>query len=196
MELVRGVGVKIDQSGGRPGHLVVDGFRRAGGRPRPLNHRVDGGAPPARDNIGPAGCWWRSGEVGAMIRGVHTMFYSSEPEALRTFLRDKLGFSSFTDVGEGWLIFDLPEADMGVHPSDEEGGHGLPAGTHDNLLLLRRSPGHGRGARGTGRRVRRRRGGRRIRPHDPLQDAGRGARHALPAPLSKGRRLTQYGGCP
>ena len=53
-----------------------------------------------------------------MIRGVHTMFYSSQPEALRAFLRDKLGFP-FTDVGEGWLIFDLPEADMGVHPADE-----------------------------------------------------------------------------
>ena len=66
-----------------------------------------------------------------MIRGVHTMFYSSEPEALRAFLRDKLGFSSFSDVGGGWLIFDLPEADMGVHPSDERGEHGQPAGTHD-----------------------------------------------------------------
>ena len=66
-----------------------------------------------------------------MIKGVHTMFYSSEPEALREFLRDKLGFSSYTDVGGGWLIFDLPEADMGVHPADERGEHGEPAGTHD-----------------------------------------------------------------
>ena len=66
-----------------------------------------------------------------MIEGVHTMFYSSEPEARRAFLRDKLGFSYCTDVGNGWLIFDLPEADMGVHPSGECGGHGLPAGTHD-----------------------------------------------------------------
>ncbi len=42
-----------------------------------------------------------------MIRGVHAMFYSSEAEALRAFLRDKLGFSA-TDVGGGWLIFALP----------------------------------------------------------------------------------------
>ena len=62
-----------------------------------------------------------------MIKGVHTMFYSSEPQALRAFLRDKLGFP-FTDVGEGWLIFDLPEADMGVHPSDAVDG--ARAGTH------------------------------------------------------------------
>jgi hypothetical protein len=47
------------------------------------------------------------------------MFYSSEPEALRAFLRDKLGFS-FTDVGGGWLIFDLPDAEMGVHPAEAE----------------------------------------------------------------------------
>jgi catechol 2,3-dioxygenase-like lactoylglutathione lyase family enzyme len=63
-----------------------------------------------------------------MIRGVHTMFYSSEPEALRAFLRDKLGFSG-TDVGGGWLIFDLPEADMGCHPAEEN--EGAPSGTHD-----------------------------------------------------------------
>ena len=60
-----------------------------------------------------------------MIRGVHTMFYSSEPEALRAFLRDKLGFRG-TDVGGGWLIFDLPQADMGCHPLE---GAGPPSGT-------------------------------------------------------------------
>lgn len=65
-----------------------------------------------------------------MIKGVHTMFYSSEPEALRAFLRDKLGFPS-TDIGDGWLIFDLPEADMGCHPADETGEHGKQSGTHD-----------------------------------------------------------------
>lgn len=63
-----------------------------------------------------------------MIRGVHTMFYSSKPEELRAFFRDKLGFPS-TDVGEGWLIFDLPEADLGCHPADD--GEGAPSGTHD-----------------------------------------------------------------
>jgi catechol 2,3-dioxygenase-like lactoylglutathione lyase family enzyme len=62
-----------------------------------------------------------------MIRGVHTMFYTSEPEALRAFLRDKLGFPA-TDAGEGWLLFELPEADMGCHPADERDG--APSGTH------------------------------------------------------------------
>ena len=55
------------------------------------------------------------------------MFYSSQAAELRAFLRDKLGFPA-TDVGEGWLIFDLPEADMGVHPTEEGGA---PSGTPD-----------------------------------------------------------------
>ncbi|HYO46109.1 MAG TPA: hypothetical protein VEY33_05415 [Gemmatimonadota bacterium] len=29
-----------------------------------------------------------------MIRGVHTMYYTSEPEALRAFLRDSLGLEA------------------------------------------------------------------------------------------------------
>lgn len=58
------------------------------------------------------------------------MFYSSEPEALREFLRDKLDFP-YTDVKDGWLIFDLPEADMGCHPADESRQHGEPSGTHN-----------------------------------------------------------------
>ena len=65
-----------------------------------------------------------------MIKGVHTMFYSSEAKELRAFLRDKLGFKA-TDIGEGWLIFDFAEGDMGVHPSDETGQEGSPSGTHN-----------------------------------------------------------------
>ena len=63
-----------------------------------------------------------------MIKGVHTMFYSSKPEELRAFLRDELRFP-YTDVRDGWLIFDLPEADMGCHPAEDvDGGR---SGTHN-----------------------------------------------------------------
>ncbi len=62
-----------------------------------------------------------------MIKGVHTMFYSSAPDELRAFIRDKLGFP-YTDVGDGWLIFDLPEADMGCHPAEDIDGES--SGTH------------------------------------------------------------------
>lgn len=60
-----------------------------------------------------------------MIRGMHAMFYSSKAEELRAFLRDKLGLPAF-DAGGGWLIFDAPEADLGVHPT--EGGD-VPSGS-------------------------------------------------------------------
>lgn len=52
-----------------------------------------------------------------MIKGVHTMFYTSKPEEARAFIRDTLGFPH-VDVGDGWLIFDMPEADMGCHPGN------------------------------------------------------------------------------
>jgi catechol 2,3-dioxygenase-like lactoylglutathione lyase family enzyme len=59
---------------------------------------------------------------------MHAMFYCSEAEALRAFFRDKLGLKA-TDVGDGWLIFDPPEADLGVHPTD--GPNEPPSGTAD-----------------------------------------------------------------
>ena len=62
-----------------------------------------------------------------MIRGVHAMFYSSDPEATRAFLRDKLELP-FVDVGEGWLIFGAGKAEIGSHPLMEEGAkpsHGI-----------------------------------------------------------------------
>ena len=62
-----------------------------------------------------------------MIKGVHTMFYSSKEVELREFIRDKLGLPA-NDVGGGWLIFDIPEADMGCHPADASDGK--PSGTH------------------------------------------------------------------
>jgi catechol 2,3-dioxygenase-like lactoylglutathione lyase family enzyme len=55
-----------------------------------------------------------------MIRGMHAMFYSSEAAALRAFFKDKLDLSG-KDVGGGWLIFDAPEADLGVHPTESGG---------------------------------------------------------------------------
>ena len=58
-----------------------------------------------------------------MIKGVHTMFYTSDPEGTRAFLRDKLRFPH-ADVGDGWLIFSMPEADMGCHPADDSCQHG------------------------------------------------------------------------
>lgn len=63
-----------------------------------------------------------------MIKGIHGLFYSSQPEELRAFIRDKLQLP-FSDVGGGWLIFDFKEGDLGVHPT--EGTDGAPSGQHD-----------------------------------------------------------------
>lgn len=60
------------------------------------------------------------------IRGLHGLFYSSEPEAARDFIKDKLKLPH-SDVGEGWLIFDVPEGDLGIHPTEP----GQPGGGHD-----------------------------------------------------------------
>ena len=62
-----------------------------------------------------------------MIMGVHAMFYTSHAEEMRAFFRDKLRMS-FTDVGGGWLIFDVPDAELAAHPSDA--ADGKPTGSH------------------------------------------------------------------
>jgi predicted enzyme related to lactoylglutathione lyase len=63
-----------------------------------------------------------------MIRGIHALIYTSDAQATRAFIRDKLRLPH-TDVGEGWLIFDVPEGDLGCHPSDESDPSS--AGTHE-----------------------------------------------------------------
>ena len=51
------------------------------------------------------------------ITGVHALIYTSEPEAVRQIFRDALGFEH-VDAGDGWLIFKLPPAELGIHPSE------------------------------------------------------------------------------
>ncbi|HEY2469660.1 MAG TPA: VOC family protein [Terracidiphilus sp.] len=52
-----------------------------------------------------------------MINGTHLLLYSRDPEADRAFFRDALGFAS-VDAGEGWLIFAMPPAELGIHLGD------------------------------------------------------------------------------
>jgi catechol 2,3-dioxygenase-like lactoylglutathione lyase family enzyme len=58
---------------------------------------------------------------GNMIIGLHTLLYSKDADKDRAFMRDVLGFKA-VDVGEGWLIMQMPPAEMGVHPSDGNEG--------------------------------------------------------------------------
>jgi len=58
------------------------------------------------------------------ITGAHVLLFSPEAEALRATLRDVLGWD-FVEAHPGWLIFALPPAELGVHPSDGETKHEL-----------------------------------------------------------------------
>jgi hypothetical protein len=57
-----------------------------------------------------------------MITGAHSIIYSTNPEADRSFLRDVLKLPH-VDVGHGWLIFGLPPAEVAIHPSDKNDVH-------------------------------------------------------------------------
>ena len=52
------------------------------------------------------------------ITGVHALLYTSEPEAVRAVFRDVFGWKH-VDAGDGWLIFALPPAELGIHPAEE-----------------------------------------------------------------------------
>ena len=67
-----------------------------------------------------------------MIRGLHGLLYSSDAEATRAFLRDRLRLPH-TDVGEGWLIFALPPTELGVHPAE---GPTFESGVHHQFTLM------------------------------------------------------------
>jgi len=57
-----------------------------------------------------------------MITGTHLLFYSDDPDADRTFFRDVLQFHT-VDAGGGWLIFSLPPAEVGIHPTEKSENH-------------------------------------------------------------------------
>jgi hypothetical protein len=57
-----------------------------------------------------------------MIIGAHSIIYSRKPDADRAFLRDILGLPH-VDVGEGWLVFGLPPAEVAIHPSTKNNIH-------------------------------------------------------------------------
>lgn len=59
-----------------------------------------------------------------MITGAHSILYSTNPDADRVFLRDILKLTS-VDVGDGWLIFGLPPAEVAVHSSEKNDVHEL-----------------------------------------------------------------------
>jgi len=66
-----------------------------------------------------------------MVSGAHFLLLSKDPEADRAFFRDVLEFHSI-DIGDGWLLFRLPPAELAIHPGDDSSGE-----PHDEPELLR-----------------------------------------------------------
>jgi catechol 2,3-dioxygenase-like lactoylglutathione lyase family enzyme len=52
------------------------------------------------------------------ITGTHALLYTSDPEALRACFRDVFGWDH-VDAHDGWLIFALPPAELGIHPAEQ-----------------------------------------------------------------------------
>ena len=59
-----------------------------------------------------------------MITGVHAIIYTKQADHVRAFFRETLGRPS-VDAGHGWLIFALPPAELGIHPSGADESHEL-----------------------------------------------------------------------
>lgn len=57
-----------------------------------------------------------------MITGAHSIIFSTNPDADRAFFRDVLHFPH-VDSGSDWLIFELPPAELAVHPADRNNIH-------------------------------------------------------------------------
>jgi hypothetical protein len=51
------------------------------------------------------------------ITGIHGLFYTSEPDELRSVLQDVFRWPN-VEAHPGWLIFALPPAELGIHPLD------------------------------------------------------------------------------
>ena len=78
------------------------------------------------------------------ITGVHSLLYTSEPDALRAVLRDVFGWD-YVEAHPGWLIFRLPPAELGIHPVDEGGAprHEISFMCDDINATLADLRGHG-----------------------------------------------------
>ena len=66
------------------------------------------------------------------ITGAHALLYTSEPEAVRAIFRDVFGWRHVDD-GDGWLIFALPPAELGIHPAE---GPTFDSGVRHQLTLM------------------------------------------------------------
>jgi predicted enzyme related to lactoylglutathione lyase len=53
-----------------------------------------------------------------MFFGMHALIYARDADKARAFFRDILKWPH-VDAGQGWLIFEQPPAELGIHPTME-----------------------------------------------------------------------------
>lgn len=66
-----------------------------------------------------------------MITGTHAIIFTEDAEGTRAFFRDVLELP-YVDAHDGWLIFKLPPAELGIHPSE---GPVLGNASHEVFLM-------------------------------------------------------------
>jgi catechol 2,3-dioxygenase-like lactoylglutathione lyase family enzyme len=82
------------------------------------------------------------GSSAVAVTGAHVLLYTSEPDALRAAFRDVFGWRHVDD-GDGWLIFALPPAELGVHPSEGDTRHELSLMCDDIAATVEELRAHG-----------------------------------------------------
>jgi catechol 2,3-dioxygenase-like lactoylglutathione lyase family enzyme len=69
----------------------------------------------------------------SMITSTHAIIYAEDTEQVRAFLRDVLQLP-YVDAHDGWLIFKLPPAELGIHPAGDPESS-APSGHHELYLM-------------------------------------------------------------
>jgi predicted enzyme related to lactoylglutathione lyase len=70
-----------------------------------------------------------------MITGTHAIIYAEDAERARAFFRDVLGLA-WVDAHDGWLIFKLPPAELGIHPAAGADNPRAAQNGHHELYLM------------------------------------------------------------
>ncbi len=68
-----------------------------------------------------------------VITSTHAIIYAEDADRARAFLRDVLQLPH-VDAHDGWLIFKLPPAELGIHPAVSPGG-AARSGHHEVYLM-------------------------------------------------------------
>jgi predicted enzyme related to lactoylglutathione lyase len=71
-----------------------------------------------------------------MLTGTHAIIFAEDAERTRVFYRDVFE-GPHVDAHDGWPIFKMPPAELGIHPAEQSGvlNSAAPSGHHDIFLM-------------------------------------------------------------